>query len=94
MNSAKLCRLYLITLIYLRQSTVVYKLDKYTVNSYSENWLKLAFLPSIDSNISYYSLGRLALIHPLKYETSIISKDTVHKWKPKVVCHLWSIYYK
>jgi len=88
MNFAKLCKLYLIALIYLRQSTVVCKLDKYTVNPYSKNWLKLALLSSIDNNMSHYSSGRLALIHSLKYATSIISKDIVYKWKPKVVCHL------
>ena len=71
MNSTKLCRLYPIVLIYLRQSTVVYKSDKYIVNSYSENWLKLALLSSIDSNIYHYSLSGLALIHSLKYATSI-----------------------
>jgi len=64
MNSAKLCRLCLVALTYLRQSIIVYKSDKYIINPYSKNWLKLALLSSIGNNISHYSLGGLALILP------------------------------
>ena len=37
MNSAKLCRLCLVALTYLRQSIIVYKSDKYIINPYSKN---------------------------------------------------------